>query len=181
MSEDIRQLSSRTVYSNPWMTVREDDIRFPDGHEGIYGVVEKPDYALIVPIHDDGRIQMVQQYRYTVGARFWEFPQGTAQGQPDIDPEALARAELEEETGFRAGRMERVAQLFQAYGYSNQAFNGFLARDLVPGVMKRDVEEQGMVTAAFRLQQILDMIAEGEIRDASTVAMLGYLRLTGTL
>lgn len=181
MTDEIRNISSRLIYENRWMRLREDDIRFPDGHEGIYGVVEKPDYAIVVPVRDDGRLQMVAQYRYAVGGRYWEFPQGTFEGRPDIDPADLAKAELEEETGLRAGTLEHIVHLYQAYGYSSQGFNLFLAGNLSSGEVKRDVEEQGMETAAFSLDEILDMISRGEIKDNSTVTALGYLRLTGRL
>ena len=72
----MQKLRSRIVYQNRWMTVREDDIRRADGSDGIYGVVEKPDAAMVIPV-ENGRVHMVQQFKYAVGARFWEFPQGT--------------------------------------------------------------------------------------------------------
>ena len=64
----IEQVSSRVVYDNPWMTFREDVIRRPDGSEGIYSYVEKPDFALIIPVDRDG-FHLVEQYRYPVGHR----------------------------------------------------------------------------------------------------------------
>ncbi|MEV2216103.1 NUDIX hydrolase [Streptomyces sp. NPDC050997] len=67
---------SRLVYRNSWMTVREDALRRPDGSDGIYGVVDKPDFVLIIPVEGDG-FHIVEQYRYPVGGRFWEFPQGS--------------------------------------------------------------------------------------------------------
>src|SRR6266536_1922942 len=75
----IQQLATRTVYRNPWMTVREDQIRRPDGSQGVYGVIDKPDFALVIPA-DRGGFWLVEQYRYTVGGRFWEFPQRTQGG-----------------------------------------------------------------------------------------------------
>lgn len=72
----IAQLSSRVVYENPWMTLREDQILRPDGSQGIYSVVDKPDLALIIPAHDDG-FHLVEEYRYPIGRRSWAFPQGT--------------------------------------------------------------------------------------------------------
>lgn len=72
---DIKQLDSKVVYQNKWMTVREDKILRPSGAEGIYGVVDKPDCAAILAI-DNGMIHLVQQYRYTVGQRCWEIHKG---------------------------------------------------------------------------------------------------------
>src|SRR5690606_40202583 len=71
----MQTLGSREVYANSWMTVREDAIRRPDGSRGIYGVVDKPDFALIIPLDERGRLHLVEQYRYPLGLRRWEFPQ----------------------------------------------------------------------------------------------------------
>ena len=71
----IRRLSSRLVYANPYLRLREDAIEQPDGTRGIYSVVEKPDFALVVPF-DGQRVHLVGQYRYPVGSFEWEFPQG---------------------------------------------------------------------------------------------------------
>ena len=73
----MEQLSSRQVYANSWMAVREDRIRRADGTDGIYGVIDKPTYALVIP-RDGDRLQLVEQFRYPVGRRSWEFPAGTA-------------------------------------------------------------------------------------------------------
>ena len=100
----MEQLSSREVYRNPWMVVREDAVRCLDGSEGIYGVVEKPDFALVLP-RGDGGFWMVEQFRYPVGRRAWEFPQGSSADAEVRDTESLARDELAEETGLRAGSL----------------------------------------------------------------------------
>ena len=63
-SVNIETTSTRLVYENQWMRVREDTIRRRDGSIGIYGVVEKPDFVVIVPVEDDGRLHLVEQYRY---------------------------------------------------------------------------------------------------------------------
>lgn len=175
---DVQKLSRRTVYENRWMKVHEDAVRFSNGSEGIYGVVDKDDFALIVPLHEDGRFQLVQQYRYPVGARFWEFPQGSWETDQEVDPEELALGELQEETGFRANSMTKLGHLFEAYGFSNQGFHVFLATQLTPGAVKRDTEEQGMQTSAFSRNEINEMIQSGQIKDAPTIAALGLLALS---
>src|ERR1700712_17154 len=97
---EIETTASRIVYRNRWMSVREDSILRANGQAGIYGVVEKTDFATIAALQD-GQLWLVEQYRYPVGQRFWEFPQGSWEGQ-DVDPLILARAELREETGMVA-------------------------------------------------------------------------------
>jgi ADP-ribose pyrophosphatase len=160
------------------MKVHEDTVQFPDGAEGIYGVVDKEDFVLIVPRHDDGRFQLVQQYRYPVGGRFWEFPQGSWETKPGSDPEAVALGELEEETGFRASRLQSLGHLYEAYGFSNQGFHVFLADHLTPGNIAREHEEQDMRTAAFGRDEIVEMIVSRQIKDAPTIAALGLLAIS---
>lgn len=79
----IRQLQSREVYRNNWLTLREDDIRRPDGTEGVYAVIDKPTYALVIA-RDGDRFHLVEQFRYPLGLRRWEFPQGTAPDRLDL-------------------------------------------------------------------------------------------------
>jgi ADP-ribose pyrophosphatase len=173
----IEKLSGKTVYENRWMKVHEDAVRFPDGSEGIYGIVDKEDFALIIPRHGDGRFQLVQQYRYPVGGRYWEFPQGSWETKPGADPVKVALGELEEETGYRAKSLTRLGHLYEAYGFSNQGFHVFLAEELEPGRMNPDLEEQDMVTESFSRAQVTEMIAAGQIRDAPSIAALGLLAI----
>jgi ADP-ribose pyrophosphatase len=174
---DIETLGTRIVYENRWMRLREDAIRRRDGSEGIYTVVEKPDFVVIVPIEEDGRIHLVQQYRYPVRARYWELPQGSWEETPEADPTDVARGELREETGLIAARMAYAGHLFEAYGYSDQGYHIYVATGLQRGEVDLDHEEQDLVSRAFPLPEVERMIRDGEIKDATTVAVFGLLRL----
>ena len=169
MSQEIETLNSETVYSNRWMTVREDRIRRADGSDGIYGVVEKVDYVLIVPF-DGVRVHLVEQYRYAVGGRYWDFPQGAWETRPDVEPATVAAGELAEETGLRAASLVELGVLFQAYGYSNQSAHIYLATELTAGERSPEPEEQGLRTEAFTLDELRTMITDGTIRDVTSVA-----------
>ena len=177
----IETTSTRLVYENRWMRVREDTIRRGDGSIGIYGVVEKPDFVVIVPVEDDGRLHLVEQYRYPVKGRYWELPQGSWEQEPGADPVEMARGELQEETGLDAAHMTYVGHLFEACGYANQGFHIFLATGLRHGEANRGHEEQDLVAQDFALSEVERMIRDGEIKDATTVAALGLLRLKGLL
>jgi 8-oxo-dGTP pyrophosphatase MutT (NUDIX family) len=174
---ETRTLASQTVYENRWMRVREDRVRRPDGSDGIYGVVEKPDFALIVPMADDGGLWVVEQFRYPVGARFSEFPQGSWEGEAEVDPEQLARGELREETGLRAGSLRRLGRLYQAYGYSSQSLDVWLATDLRQGPADRSPEEQGMQAFKLSRDEWQSRLADGRVRDAASVAAYGLVLL----
>jgi len=178
---DIETIDSRVVYQNRWMRVREDTIRRRDGSNGVYGVVEKPDFVVVAPVEKDGRLHLVQQFRYPVAARYWELPQGSWEAQLDPDPLDAARRELKEETGLDAAEMLCAGHLFECYGYSTQGYHIFRATGLKHGEAAREPEEQDLVTHAFAAAEVERMMRDGEIKDATTVAALGLLRLKGLL
>ncbi|MGP4020540.1 NUDIX domain-containing protein [Saccharopolyspora sp. 5N708] len=172
----MQQTSSREVYANPWMIVREDGIRRADGSEGIYGVVDKPDYALVIPLDGD-RLHLVEQFRYPLDLRRWEFPQGTAPNRRDVEPTELAARELREETGLRAAHLVEIGTLDVAPGMSSQRGRVFLATGLTAGEHERELEEQDMRTAWFSRTEFEKMISTAEITDAQSIAAYTLLLL----
>ena len=177
---EIKTLSSKVVYQNKWMRVREDAIQRASGAEGIYGLVDKPDFAIILPI-DGQRIHLVQQYRYSFGQRYWEAPQGAWEDRPDIDPEELALAELRQETGLRAGKLIYIGKQHLAYGFCTQSYHIFIAKEFAQGERDLDVEEEDLISQWFDLAEFERMIINGEILDASTVNAYGLAKLKGML
>ncbi|GLX50755.1 ADP-ribose pyrophosphatase [Streptomyces hygroscopicus subsp. hygroscopicus] len=174
----IRTVRSREVYRNPWMTVREDDIRRPDGSTGLYGVVDKPDYALVIPRDGDGGLHLVEQYRYPVAGRYWEFPQGSwPAGHEGAPPLELARAELREETGLRAARMTYLGRVHVAYGYASQGCHVFLAEELTQGPPEREASEADMRQCRAGPAEWRDLVRAGRITDAATLAAYTLLEL----
>ncbi|HYZ61704.1 MAG TPA: NUDIX hydrolase [Acetobacteraceae bacterium] len=178
---EIVTLSSKTVYRNRWMTVREDAIRRRDGSEGIYGVCEKPDFAVIIPVEPDGAMHLVEQYRYPIGARFWEFPQGAWEDKRDAEMLDVARGELVEETGLLAGRIDYVGHMFGSYGFARQGCHVFVARDLAPTSVTLHPEEQGLIARRFPFPNVLEMIRTGAIKDMTTVSALALAQMNGGL
>lgn len=174
----MRQVSSREVYRNPWMRVREDVTELPDGTRGLYGVVEKPDFAVVVPREADGSLWLVSQHRYTIDRRSWEFPQGAwPPGSAGGEPVALAQAELREETGFTAGSWTHLGWLASAYGYATQGFDVWLAEDLVPGPHDREPTEGDMEARRVTVAELEDLVRSGALVDGDTLAALTLLRL----
>lgn len=172
----IKRVASRVVYENKWMVVREDAIERRDGAAGIFGVVDKPDFALIIPFDGEG-FYVVEQYRYPVEGSYIEFPQGSWEGSPDADPTELARGELAEETGLRAGSITHLGHLYEAYGYSTQGFHVFLATDLAPGKQELSTEEAGLQVTYLSVEDFRGAVVSGRIKDAPTLAALTLLQL----
>jgi 8-oxo-dGTP pyrophosphatase MutT (NUDIX family) len=119
---------------------------------------------------DGDAVWLVEQFRHPVGARFWEFPQGAWEEAPEADAEALARKELAEETGLRARSLERLGELFFCYGLSNQPVTIWLAGGLAPGEQALEDTEADLRPGRFTRADVERMIAEGEMRDAASVA-----------
>jgi ADP-ribose pyrophosphatase len=170
--------SSRIAYENPWLRIREDQIIRPDGAPGLYGVVERADFVVIVP-WQDGHLTMVEQFRYPVRARMLEFPCGVWEQAPGRDPALMAAAELREETGLLAGHMIHAGEIFQGPGYCNQRGHIFLATGLTQGPTDREATEQDMITRRFPLAAFEAMVRDGRIREAMTISAFGLLRLKG--
>ncbi|HWA67947.1 MAG TPA: NUDIX hydrolase [Mycobacteriales bacterium] len=176
----FRTVSSREVYRNPWITVREDAVELPDGTPGLYGVVDRPDFALVIPREPDGSMWLVEQYRYAIGRRSWEFPQGTwPPGGERGSIEELARAELREETGIRAAELRHLGHLYTAYGFCSQGYDVWLASGLTAGEHEREPTEQDMVQRRFTAAEFEAAICRGEIFDSHSLAAYGLLQLLG--
>ena len=176
MTGTITTLSSRIAYENRWTRVREDIIRRADGSDGLYGVVERQDFVVVLPLHDDGDVTVVEQYRYPVRQRLLELPMGMWEDHPGADPAVVAAGELAEETGLVASRLVRAGGMFQGAGYSSQKGHVFLATGLLQGPPRREVAEQDMTTRKLPLAVFEEMIGDGVIMDAMTIAAWAMLR-----
>jgi 8-oxo-dGTP pyrophosphatase MutT (NUDIX family) len=174
----IRKLSSREVYRNRWMTLREDKVARADGSEGIFGVVTKPPFALIIPM-DGGFFHLVEQERYPVGGRFWEFPQGTWEERPDATPQMIAAGELREETGLIAGRMRHLGQLWMAYGFMHQPMHVFIAEELEQGERAPGPEEGDLVCHKLPVAEFDTLVADGRMMDVASLSAYALLRIKG--
>ena len=172
----MRTTSSREAYRNPWIRVREDVVEHADGTAGLYGVVERPDFALVIAAERDG-FWLVEQYRYPLGRRSWEFPQGTWSHGDGGTAEELARAELAEETGLRAGTLEHLGHLDLAPGLSTQEGDVWLAGDLTPGPTARESTEADMRVAFVPAAELAAMVREGRFTDSPSLAAYSLLRL----
>ena len=140
---DIRTLTSSVIYEDSWMALRRDEIERRDGSRGVYAVVDKPDFAVVIPAEAD-RFRLVEEYRYPIQRRGWAFPQGAFPGRATGDPEDLARLELAQETGLRAAEMLLLGYLHSSHGTSSQGFHVYLASGLTEGMPDREPEEQDM-------------------------------------
>ncbi|WP_435236778.1 NUDIX domain-containing protein [Psychromonas sp. PT13] len=176
----IKTISSTEKYTNKWITVHEDIIERPSGATGLYGVVEKVDFAAILAI-EDGCIHLVEQYRYPVKQRSLELPMGSWAEQPDADPMELALRELQEETGYAAGRIEKIGFHHVDNGTSTQGCHVFIATDLTFVGKNLDAEEEDLTSTKLSLLEFEKRIIDGTILDACTIACYGLAKLKGMI
>lgn len=163
---------SRLVYENPWISVREDAVTGPAG-DGIYGVVTmRNDSVFIVALDDEDRVCLVTLERYTTG-RSIEVPAGGSDGQ---DPLTAAQRELFEETGMQAEEWSLLGSMNALNGVTVAPEHVFLARGLSAADSAGAAhEEEGIEEVSWvPFAEVLQMVADGRIRDGETVAALAY-------
>jgi 8-oxo-dGTP pyrophosphatase MutT (NUDIX family) len=175
----IRTISSREVYRNRWTRVREDVIERSNGQRGIYGVIDKDPAAIVISLETTAEgefVYLVEQFRYTVGGRFCELPQGGWE-EADADAEEMARGELREETGLSASKMTQLGTLQIGYGVMNQKHHVFVAEGLTMGEPAPDAEETDLVVRRVGVGEFEEMILNGAIVDNCSVAAWGLYRI----
>ena len=171
---DVRTLASGVIYSDPWIRLRKDEIERRDGSRGMYAVIDKDDFALIIAA-ENGGFHLVEEYRYPIGRRSWSFPQGGFPHEASGTPEELAALELAQETGLRASKLAPLGRLSTAHGMCSQYGYYFLATGLAAGDPDREVEEQDMRHAWVERAEFEEMTRDGRIVDDSTLAAYALL------
>ena len=168
------------VHDEPWLTIRKQAIRTEDG-ESIdpFFLLDYPDWTNVVAVTDDDEIVMVRQYRHGVGRELLEIPGGVIDAT-DASPEAAARRELLEETGYEAGRWREVAQLSPNPATHTNLVTTFLATGAERVRDPRPEPGEGVVALTMSIDEVLERMARGELLQALHVAgLLLSLRALG--
>jgi ADP-ribose pyrophosphatase len=161
--------TSRLVYENPWMRLREDIAELPDGRTTIYGVVQCKPAVGVLPFLDADTIVLVGQYRYVFQEFSWEMPTGGV--HPGEDMEAAGRRELAEEAGYEAERLVKVCEFHTSKSIMEEVAHIYLAERLRPVQREADPTEF-LEVRPFSFAQALDMVERSEIKDSMTVVAI---------
>jgi ADP-ribose pyrophosphatase len=165
-------LSSERLYEGRIVNLRLDTVRLDDGTVTRREIVEHGEAVAIVPLDGDGHVLLVRQYRKPIEQELLEIPAGGV--DPGEDATACAGRELQEETGYRAGKLQRLGGFFSSPGFTSEYLHLYLATDLVPSHLTAD-DDEAIELVRLPVTQALDMIASGEICDAKTI--IGLLLL----
>lgn len=171
MDIDLREhlLSGEEVFAGKLLRVHRDTVRLPNGHEAVREYVRHPGAVLIVPLFEDGRVLVERQFRYPHGREFIELPAGKLEpGEPHL---ATAKRELLEETGYVAREWRRLTTIHPSIGYTDEAIELFLARDLDHRGAALD-EGEFLEVLTLPLGEAIAMVREGRITDAKTIVGL---------
>ncbi len=170
---ELRNIVSREyIYKGAILDLNIDRVLFPSGSEKIREVVRHKSAVTVLPVHADGKISLVRQYRHAVDEDLYEIPAGLI--EPGEDPSETAVRELQEEIGFMPGEMRKVFEFYTSPGYSTERIIFYYATGLTPSKLDQDDDEYIKVYD-FTLEEIKSMIDSGEIKDGKTIMAYCWL------
>lgn len=175
MSEEPRRLARRPVHDGRIVHLSLDTVRFPDGSVRELEFIHHAGASAVLPVagrpdEPDPDVLLLRQYRYAAGGYLYEVPAGMPlhAGEPW---EEVARRELEEETGWRAGRLIPLTRIYSTPGFTDEVIHLWLATDLEPGTSNLD-EDELVEVVRVPLSQALAWVSEGRIVDGKSLATL---------
>ncbi|MBQ9699833.1 MAG: NUDIX hydrolase [Lachnospiraceae bacterium] len=168
--EPLKRLSRELVYKGAIIDIYRDKVQSPDGIIQDYDFIGHKGAAAVMPVADDGRILMVRQYRNALDRFTLEIPAGGLNGKDEPGIICAAR-ELEEETGYRSDDLEHLISVNTTIAFCNEKIDIYVARNLKPAKQHLD-EGEFVEVEAYTVEQLVDMVYEGNIMDAKTVASI---------
>lgn len=172
----LERVKSEEIYQGYAIKVRKDTLRLPDGKEITRDVIAHPGAVVVVAV-ENGELLFVRQYRHAAGEALLELVAGTR--EPGEEPEVTAGREIQEEAGYKAGKITKLGEFFSAPGFCSELLHLYLAEELTPSRLPGDEDEE-IELERYTLQEAVRMALAGEFRDAKTLAgVLLYAQRVG--
>jgi 8-oxo-dGTP pyrophosphatase MutT (NUDIX family) len=159
-------ISSKIMYKNPWMRIREDTVITPTGGDGIYGVMESNDSVMVTVLNDKKELYLIHTFSYPAASWNWELPGGGGDEQNPID---ASKRELEEETGIIAHTWKKLGETRVCNGFMTERMSTYLATDLSFTGTKEISNEQIDKARFVPMDEVDAMIRRGEVNDGQSI------------
>lgn len=161
-------LESDVIFRGKVFDLRVDKIKYNSGNMGIREIAVHPGGAVVIPVKEDGKFVMVSQFRYPFEKFMLEFPAGKL--DDNEDPQICAVRELQEETGYKAGNIQKLGKISTTPGFCTEILHIYLAKDLTPGMYNREEGEYGMEIKEYTFGEVEEKISRGEIIDSKSIS-----------
>lgn len=169
MVDGYEKQNIRLAYAGSIVDFYKDTMKLPNGNTVEWDRIEHKGAVGIIPVDEDGRIIMVRQYRIGTDSELLEIPAGGI--NPGEEPYVSAMRELEEETGYRADKLEHLLDVYSAPAYTTECVYIYYAENLVPSVTNYD-ENEFISIETYTLDELADMILDGRIVDGKTISAI---------
>jgi ADP-ribose pyrophosphatase len=178
---DLReeQISGELVYQGRILNLEVDRVRLPNGGEASREVVRHKGAVVVLPLHEDRRVEFVRQYRYPMGEVLLELPAGKL--DPGEEPAECAGRELAEETGWKPVEIHELGSFFTTPGFTDEVLYAFIATPLEPAPDVAQDPDEAIENVTMTVEEALAACRSGEIRDSKTIATLFLAQLNGWL
>lgn len=173
MKNPFTTLSTKTVYRNPWIRVREDQVIRPDGTEGIYGVIESKDSVVVGAVNDAGQVYLIHSFSYPAQSWQWELPGGGSDGEEIL---LASKRELAEETGIVARDWQELGSVRVCDGLMTERMHILLATNLEHAARPVS-DDHGLIADGrfFAFEEVQAMVADGRIDEGQSIAALYFI------
>ncbi len=173
MNLEEKTLASRVAFQGRLLRLEVDEVALPDGQEAVREVIRHPGGVCVLPLHNDGTVSVVRQFRYPYKEVLTELPAGKL--EPGEDPDAAVRRELSEETGLEAAEWHSMGVFYPTPGYCDEVLRLYFARQLSAGSAHPD-DGEFLAPDRIPLDTLVDMAMAGQLPDGKTMALILRVR-----